>query len=181
MKNGRTVFKMLAMLALSAGLVPGCDKGLGPITEDTGFSGVITFKNWPPPENILELRLVAFEQFPADSGNLVQALLNMQAAIYPHVTTGVATALQILGNKSADTVNYTFLKEGTLLKEVTYNYVVVAWRYGPNYFADWSPAGVYTLTPGTFEPAAVIVRNNRMRKDVNITVDFNNLPPKPWR
>jgi hypothetical protein len=178
MKNGRTVFIVLALLS---GLLPGCDQGLGPISEETGFSGVITFRNWPPPESILELRLVALEEFPADSSGLVDALFQMRAAIYPHVTTGVAVALQILGNKSADTVHYTFLKEGTILKEATYNYVVVAWRYGPNYFADWRPAGVYTLTPGTFEPAAVIVRNNRMRKDVDITVDFNNLPPKPWR
>ncbi len=169
------------MLVALAGLIPGCDKGLGPITEETGFSGVITFKNWPPPEKVLELRLVAFEEFPADSGSIFQTLLDMKAAIYPHITTGVAGALQILGNKSADTVNYVFPVKGTLLKETTYNYIVVAWRYGPDYFADWSPAGVYTLTPGTFVPASVFVRNNRMRKDVDISVDFNNLPPKPWR
>jgi len=77
MTNGRIVFTMLAFLA---GLMPGCDRGLGPITEETGFSGVITFKNWPPPEKVLELRLVAFEEFPADSSNLVQALLEMRAA-----------------------------------------------------------------------------------------------------
>lgn len=178
MRNGRV---LLGMLVALAGLIPGCDKGLGPITEETGFSGVITFKNWPSPEKVLELRLVAFEEFPADSGSIFQTLLDMKAAIYPHITTGVAGALQILGHKSADTVDYVFVKEGTLLKETTYNYVVVAWRYGPDYFADWSPAGVYTLTPGTFVPASVIVRNNRMRKDVDISVDFNNLPPKPWR
>jgi hypothetical protein len=170
-----------ALLMVLAGVVPGCDKGLGPISEPTGFSGVITFKNWPPPEQVLELRLVAFNDYPADSASIFETLLQMRAAIYPHVTTGVAGALQILGDKTADTVHYTFLTEGTILKEGTYNYVVIAWRYGPNFFADWVPAGVFTLNPGTFEPAAVIVRSNRLRKDVNITVDFNNLPPKPWR
>jgi hypothetical protein len=27
----------------------------------------------------------------------------------------------------------------------------------------------------------VIVRANRLRTDVNISVDFQNLPPLPWR
>jgi hypothetical protein len=178
MING--LFRRVLLLACAA-LISGCDQGLGPITEPTGFSGVISFKNWPPPEQVLELRLVAFTEYPADSSSILEALLQMRAAVYPHVTTGVLGALEILGRKSADTVNYMFLTEGTILKEGTYNYVVVAWRYGPNYFADWAPAGVYTLTPGTFEPAAVIVRSHRLKKDVNITVDFKNLPPKPWR
>jgi len=162
-------------------LLSGCDKGLAPITEDTGFSGIITFKNWPPPDSVQEIRLVAFEEFPSDSGGIISALLNQRAAVYPHVTTGVQLSLQIMGNKSADTVHYTFTKEGTILQEHTYNYVVVAWRYGPNYFADWAPVGVYSEGPGPFDPASVTVRERRMHKDVNITADFHNLPPKPWK
>jgi hypothetical protein len=144
---------------------------------------VISYKNWPPVDSILELRIVAFEEFPADSASIFQTLLDERAAIYPHVTTGVALSKQILGVRDplADTVHYEFFKQGTLLKERTYNYVVLAWRYGPNYFADWAPAGVFTFTPGSFDPAPVIVRSNRMRQDVDISVDFHNLPPKPWR
>lgn len=173
--------RLLFVIVSTLLLVSGCDRGLGPISEDTGFNGVITFRNWPPPEQVEELRLVAFTEYPADSSGILAALLQGRAVIYPPVTVGVAAALEILGNKSADTVNYAFTKEGTTLLEGTYNYVVVAWRYGPNYFADWRPAGVYTESPGTFEPAPVVVRERRMRKDVNITVDFNNLPPKPWK
>ncbi len=170
-----------ALVAGLLGFCSGCDRGLGPITEETGFSGVITFANWPPPEQVLELRLVAFRDYPSDSSGIIAALLDQRAAIYPHVTTGVAGALEILGNKTADTVHYSFTTEGTILKEGTYNYVVLGWRYGPNYFADWQPVGVYTEKPGTFEPAPVVVRDRRMRKDVDIKVDFNNLPPKPWK
>jgi len=94
-KQRTAVFFLMAFLVL----VFGCDRGLAPITEDTGFSGTITFKNWPPPEQVLELRLVAFEQYPADSSGIIAALLNSQAAIYPHVTTGVAAALEVLGNR----------------------------------------------------------------------------------
>jgi hypothetical protein len=178
MTIGRSLLGLLVLLIV---VFPGCDKGLAPIDEPVGFSGVITFKHWPPPDSVLELRIVAFEQFPADSGSIYQTLLEGHAALYPHVTTGVAPSLAMLGNKSADTVHYVFTKEGTILKETVYNYVVVAWRYGTNYFADWAPAGVYTLTPGTFDPAPVYVRAHRMKKDVDITCDFHNLPPKPWR
>lgn len=172
---------VLFVLVGSFLVISGCDRGLGPIVEDTGFTGVITYRNWPPPADIQELRIVAFTEYPADSSGILAALLQGRAVIYPPVTVGVAASIQILGNKTADTVNYTFTKEGTTLQEGTYNYVVLAWRYGPNYFADWRPAGVYTEKPGSFEPASVIVRDRRMRKDVNIIVDFNNLPPKPWK
>jgi hypothetical protein len=175
------IVSVAAFFLIVCALFPGCDRGLGPITEDTGFSGIITFKNWPPPDSVLELRLVAFEEYPADSSGIIAALLAGHAAIYPHVTTGVLPSLAILGNKSADTVHYTFTKEGTILKEVTYNYIVLGWRYGPNYFADWAPVGVYTDKPGTFIPGSVTVRERRMREHVDITVDFHNLPPKPWK
>lgn len=173
---------VLALLALSAG----CDRGLGPITEDTGFRGTITYKNWPPADSMFGLRLVALEQFPTDSTGLMLSLLGGHAAVYPHLTTGVIGSLAILGFRAsdtvhADTVQYVFTKEGTVLKEGVYNYIVLAWQYGPNVFADWAPVGVYTQKPGTFEPAPLFVQERRMREDINISVDFHNPPPKPWK
>jgi hypothetical protein len=193
MRNGSVVVITLGLLVILAGLIPGCNKGLGPITEPTGFSGVITYKNWQAAQ-VLELRIVAFEEIPTDSAGLLAVALralgdpggvsNLQVALYPPFGLPVATVLKILGNRGngiADTVDYSFLKEGTWLKERTYKYVIVAWRYGPGVFTDWRPAGVFTSTPGSFEPASVIVRANRLRTDVNISVDFQNLPPLPWR
>jgi hypothetical protein len=173
---------VLALMALSAG----CDRGLGPITEDTGFSGTITFRNWSPADTVYGLRLVAFEEYPSDSSGIMFALLGGRAAVYPHLTTGVQASREILGYREAsesfaDTVHFVFTKEGTVLKELTYNYVLLAWQYGPNVFADWAPIGVYTQKPGTFEPAPVFVQERRMREQIDITVDFHNLPPKPWK
>ena len=95
MTNGRF---LLAILVVLTAFVPSCNKGLGPITEPTGFSGVIHFKNWPPPEKVFELRLVAFEEYPADSAGILETLTkdpsNVRVAIYPHVTTGIAGALK---------------------------------------------------------------------------------------
>ncbi len=173
---------VLVLIAFSAG----CDRGLGPITEDTGFSGTITYKNWPRADSVYGLRLVALEEYPTDSTGLMIALLNGHAAVYPHLTTGVIPSEAILGfvagdAKHADTINYVFTKEGTVLKTVTYNYVVLAWQYGPNVFADWAPVGVYTEKPGTFDPAPVFVQDRRMREHIDIIADFHNLPPKPWK
>ena len=44
MTNGRF---FLTLLVILMGVVPGCDQGMGPITEETGFSGIIFYKNWP--------------------------------------------------------------------------------------------------------------------------------------
>jgi hypothetical protein len=183
--NHRTLGLAASVFILSA-FIPGCDRGLGPITEDTGFRGIITYKNWPRADSVYGLRLVALEEYPRDSTGLMMALLAGHAAVYPHLTTGVITSEAILGfvatdSVHADTIRYVFTKEGTVLKEGTYNYVVLAWQYGPNVFADWAPAGVYTQKPGTFEPAPVFVQERRMREDIDIFVDFHNLPPKPWK
>jgi len=166
----RTAF-LLALLILWGA---GCDKGLEPLNEPSGFSGVIRFKNWPPPDSMLELRLVAFEQYPSDTSNIIRSLLSGEAVVYPPVgATGFA--------KFVDSIPYVFSNEGAVIKVTKYDYVVVAHRYGTNFLADWKPAGVYTTTPNSFEPAPVLVLLHRIIPGINIEVDFNNPPPKPWQ
>lgn len=187
MKLGHTLLLIPVVLVV---LHSGCDDGMGPIVEPTGFSGVITYKNWPSQDSLLELRLVVFEEIPTDSAGLIAEVIkgatnqaDLRAAIYPPLGPGhsVAEAMDSLYRNRADSVRYVFLKEGTWLKEKTYKYVVLAWRFGTNYFKDWVPAGVYSTAPDGFEPTAIVIRANRMREDVNISVDFHNLPPIPWR
>ncbi len=163
------------LLAASLVVTVGCDKGLAPLNEPSGFSGVITFKNWPSdPYTVAELRLVAFTSYPSDSVAIFPALLAGQAVVYPPVgATGFA--------KYVDSIPFTFTTSGTTLQVTTYKYIAVAQRYGTNYFADWKPCGVYTLGPGPFDPAPVQVLLHRVVTGVNITVDFNNPPPKPWQ
>jgi hypothetical protein len=157
-----------------------CDEGLGPLNEAAGFKGVISYKNWPPPDSMLELRLVAFTEYPADSSGILTALLSGRAVVYPPVTEGVERSGITLG-KFRDSVHYDFSMKGTTLQLGTYNYVVLAWRYGPNFLADWRPAGVYTTTPNSFDPAPVRVLLHKVTPDIDIDVDFRNLPPKPWK
>lgn len=166
---------LATLIALSLVVMVGCDRGLAPLNEPSGFSGTITFKNWPAdPNTVLELRLVAFTNFPSDSVAIFPALLAGQAVVYPPVgTTGFA--------KYVDSIPYSFTTNGTTLQVTTYKYIAVAQRFGTNFFADWKPCGVYTLGPGPFDPAPVQVLLHRVATDVNITVDFNNPPPKPWQ
>jgi len=155
-------------------LCSGCDTGLSPLNEPAGFSGVIRFKNWPPPDSVLELRVVAFKTYPDDSSSILTALLLGNAVVYPPVG---ATGFPFY----RDSLEYEFTTKGTTLQAETYNYVALAWRYGINFFADWRPACVYTTSPGTFDPAPVRVLLHKITRNVDIEVDYQNLPPKPWQ
>jgi hypothetical protein len=159
----------ILMLSLSA-----CDEGLGPLNEPSGFSGVIRFTNWPPADSVRELRLVAFTEYPNDSSGILVALLEGRAVVYPPVgTSGFRTFV--------DTIQYEFTTQGTNLQVRTYNYVALAQRYGPSSFTDWQPAGVYTTQPNSFDPAPVRILLHRITPNIDIEVDFRNLPPKPWQ
>lgn len=163
-----------AWLAVFVLLWSGCDKGLEPLNEPSGFSGVIRFKNWPPPDSALELRLAAFEQYPSDTSSILQALFTGQAVVYPPVgSTGFP--------KFVDSISYVFSDEGAIIKVTEYRYVALAWRYGTNFLVDWRPAAVHTTAPGTFEPAPVRVLLHRITPNIDLDVDFYNLPPKPWQ
>ena len=155
----------------------GCDTGLGPIVEPSGFTGVIRFKNWPTADSVRDLRLVAFDTYPSDSAGIFLALLSGRVAVYPADLTAAGSL-----PKFVDSVAFTVTtKVGINFKYQQYGYVIVAQLYGPNAFADWRPAGVYTLQPNTFNPAPVFLRVNRFSTNIDILVDFQNPPPKPWR
>ena len=168
------------VVAVCITLLSGCHEGLAPLNEISGFKGVIYYKNWPPPDSTLELRLVAFNDSPADRSVILEALLSGRAVVYPQVTEGVERAGITLG-KFRDTVHYDFLTKGTTLQIGTYNYVVLAWRYGPNFLADWRPAGVYSTNPNSFQPSPVKVYLYKTTPNIDIYVDFKNLPPKQWK
>lgn len=164
----------LWMAAVLFVVAASCDTGLSPLNVPSGFSGVMRFRNWPPPDSVHELRLVAFESIPTDSTSIFAALLSGTAAVYP--------VLERRLPRFVDSIQYEFTtKSGVNFKVTTYNYVIVAWQYGPNLFADWQPAGVFTRQRNSSEPAPVRVLLHRITPNINIDVDFRNTPPWPWR
>lgn len=163
-----TPFLLLVMLSA-------CNDELGPLHEPSGFSGVIRFKNWPPADSIREMRLVAFATPPTDSSGIIPLLLAGKAAVYPKLPGDYLPTL-------VDSLKYEFTTEqGTNLQVIEYPYVAIMYQYGPNIFADWRPAGVYSGRPDSFDPAPVRVLLHRVVEGIDISVDFNNLPPPPWR
>ncbi len=161
-----------ALFFISA--IPGCDSGLGPLNEPSGFSGIIRYTNWPSADSLRSIRLVAFEDFPSDSAGILTTLLSGKAAVFPNV------GQPNLPSYVSETP-YEFTTEGTTLQVTEYAYVAVAVQYGPNILTDWWPVGVYTTEPGSFNPSPVRVLLHRIVPGIDINVDFHNRPPKPWR
>jgi len=178
MNKARYAATALTVLLLFAA---GCDTGLGPPDEPSGFSGVVRFRHWPPADSVLELRLIAFQTYPSDSASILLDLLYGYAVAYPQIGQPnllLDTTQHVL---FADSIRYTFSTAGTTLKVGVYNYVAMAWRYGPNVFADWSPAGVYSTGPGPYDAAPVRVLLHKTITGIDIVADFATPPPKPWR
>ncbi len=159
--------KIVFSLFILCVLAVGCDKGLSPITEVTGISGTISFENWPPPDSLLDLRIVAFRQFPPQ--NIVTDILSQQAITYPAL--GDSTRIP----RNIQNFDFQFT-----LPPDTFRYVVVAQQYGPNILTDWLAAGQYVINPADSLPSTVIIKQGRLLKDVNINVDFHHLPIQPF-
>jgi len=151
-------------------LVPGCDQGLAPesasntVTRPHGISGMIHFRNWPPQDSVVDLRLVSFKGQP--SQNLVSDVLNGKAKY-------TATLLPY----GADSISYTLLLAP--LAPGTFAYTAVAQQYGPNLYTDWRAVGVYHAPNDTTRPGAIFVPPDSVVRGINITVDFQHPPPTP--
>jgi hypothetical protein len=186
MNQVRFAVTLLTVLLLFSA---GCDKGLGPPDSPSGFSGVIRFKHWPASaDSVQELRLIAFQTYPSDSASILLDLLHGDAIAYPQIgqpnllnDTTVWSWPSLKQVRNADSIRYAFTTAGTTLKVGVYSYVALAWRYGPNVFVDWAPAGVYSTGPGPFDPAPVRVLLHQIITGIDLTADFAHPPPKPWQ
>ncbi len=165
---------MLYAVILATLLLGGCDKGLAPpeeigLEKVTGISGTIIFQNWPPPDSVKELRLVAFRNFPP--ANIFQELLLGQAFAYPAIDDD-STKIPLFVDQ------YEF-KWVNGLPAGTYGYLVVAQRYGDNLFADWRAVGQYDLDTDSL-PSPITVPEGQLVRNIFIGVDFKNLPIQPF-
>ena len=121
------------------------------------------------------MRLVALRELPRDSASVIPLLLAGKAAVYPPLPGDYFQTL-------VDSIVYEFTdKSGTNLQVINYPYVAVWYQYGPNILSDWRPAGVFTTDPATFTPAPVHVILHHVIPNIDIQVDFRNLPPLPWQ
>jgi hypothetical protein len=146
-----------------------CDHGLAPPdpgSKKTGISGRITFANQPADTARYDLRLVAFTNFPPS--DLITEVSEGEAVVYPAITEeGLPFDL--------DHIDYLMeVEPGTI------GYLVVAHQYGPNFMSDWQAVGQYDTTLTDSLPTAIVIEAGKMLTDIDINVDFNQLPIQPF-
>lgn len=149
-----------------------CDHGLSPSDAEivTGIRGVITYAdNWPPPDSLKELRLVAFQDFPP--GN-----------IFAEIVSGRAIAFPSDPDENASLDFNVHRQEYFMEMPVgTYKYIVVAHRFGSNRFSQdsWRAVGQYDTDSDSL-PTQVTLEENTILLNININVDFKHLPIQPF-
>lgn len=162
---------IISNLVISLLLSWKCDKGIGPKEEYSsnqslpyGISGTVYFKNWPPESSLVDLRLVAFKNYPP--GNILEEVMQRQAQY-----------TETLEPFFVDSLNYTLVL--TTLSPGTIEYIVVAQQYGPNIQTDWRMVGVYFANGDTTYPGIVMVPSDTIVAGININVDFLHPPVLP--
>lgn len=145
-------------------MLSGCDQGLQPLVHQHGLAGTVYFTNWPPADSLLDLRLVAFRNYP--SGNLVQEILG-----------GNARYTDTLKPFGSDSIRYSLILDP--LPAGTYRYIAVAEQYGPNLYSDWRIVGLYWDSADTTRPGIVDVPADQIVQGINIRADFRKIIPPP--
>ena len=156
---------------LLLGAVVSCDGGLAPPERAEGppyLTGLITYRNWPPADSILDLRLVLFKNFPP--GDIVSEVLSGRAVVHPPI--GDTSLVPFF----VDSLRYRFTAAAG-----NYAYLVVAQQFGPDVRADWRAVGQYDLDSDPAIPTPVTLADGDTTRGINIAVDFANPPPTPFR
>ncbi len=162
--------KLLLLLSVSL-LSVGCDEeGLNPDEfQEPGFSGTITFAGTiPPRDSIDDLRVVAVPYFPIDTtvAELITKILNQ--------------TIPYSGSLSDQVAANTAIQYEMFVKPDTFKYVAVAQLFNSaNPFQDWRVVSIYGNS--ATNPSPVVVIDGEMKKNINFSVDFYNLPPQPFK
>jgi hypothetical protein len=124
------------------------------------ISGTVTFvggpEAWPPADSVLDLRVAAFKTYPPLSvkGDVEQRLnYKVQSQIYS-------------------------LEINSIPAE--FPYIVVMQQFGGDIDKDWRVIGVFTRTGDVNLPSMVRVDEGQVFNNIDIIVNFSNLPPNPF-
>ncbi len=150
----------------------GCnEQGLDPndVTEP-GFRGTISFiSKRPPADSLKDLRIVAVPYFPIDT------------LFLPIILKVVEGTIPFGENITSKADSGTYHSYEMLVKPQVYHYIAVVQQFGPDVFSHWKVVGVHSFEQAPFLPKPVAVKDGVMSTGVDITVDFYNLPPQPFR
>ena len=166
------IMKIILPLLLIISLVS-CDQGVEPkpISEPTGFSGEVTFiGDWP--NDIQRIHIVAFKN-PLLSENDFN-VFNLK-----YVSEEIPNGTQIYNYSSLDSA---IIPEEGFLKPGDYSYIAVAQSKTIELTlnrSDWFVAGLYYSPDDSTQPGRIIIIEDSVLENINITCDFNNPPPQP--
>lgn len=159
--------KIILVLILFAIFTSACQEGLDPTQkEEAVISGNVIIvsgrDSWPIPDSALELRVVGFQNYPPQ--NILDEIINGKAFISDTLPRFV------------DTIPFKLQIEKP---PVEIGYLVAVLRYGTIY--EWKVIGVYS-DEMTFErkPKRIYVTKGAKLENININVDFYNLPKQPF-
>jgi hypothetical protein len=148
-------------------ILSACDEGLAPDPVDAqtpGLGGTLTVTSaWPPADSVRDLRIVAFRNYPPV--DILTEVLGGTAQFSEQLVFG------------ASPQSWRIVLDGM---KGRFEYVVAAQQFGGNLFQDWRVVGVYTATGDVNQPTAVDLGDGRYIGDLEIKVDFTNLPPQPF-
>jgi hypothetical protein len=158
--------RLLKFFIKSILFLSGCDKGISP-EEVAGFSGVINFiGDWP--DSIARTHIVVFE-------NPLNSINDFNPFNLRYVSLEIPYGTRTYKYNSADSA-YVPINAGA------YSYVAVAQSKKLQLSLDrkdWFVAGVYYNGIDTTKPGKLVIPENTMVTNINITVDFNNPPSQP--
>lgn len=150
----------------------GCDHGgLDPTSvQEPGFSGQIRFQGRrPAADSLKDLRLVAVPYYPIDT--------TFQLVILKVLDGTIAFGTELTPSVSSDSpVRYELR-----VKPNVYPYVAIVQQYGADVFSQWRVVSVYGYSALHPSPSPVTVRDGELTTSIDLTVDFDHLPPQPFR
>jgi hypothetical protein len=163
------ISKILIGIILTLPLFYSCQEGLEPPPpEQKSFiGGKITFiggsDNWPPEDSVYAVRVVAFKDYPPQ--DIITELISGNAYF-------TLESLPFF----VDTATFSIEIPET---PVTFQYIAVALQYTDDIMTQRA-IGVYTLTGDKTQPSQVELNTGERINDLDIEVDFNDLPPQPF-
>jgi hypothetical protein len=163
---------MMKVIYIFLGLILfSCTGGLEPhdgTIPKSYFAGKITYKggkeSWPNKDSVLAIRVVAFKVYPPKdiiteiaSGNAFYTLLSLPLFV--------------------DSSSY---RIDIPNPPVEIKYIAVALQYTSDLLSQMA-VGVYAVNGNKNEPSSLLITRGKFFDNVDIEVDFKNLPPQPFK
>lgn len=153
-----------------------CDHGLAPPPKkiiEQGITGTIYYKG-TFPDSLKEHRLFAAKMYRKfRSMNEIMTLIlsgSDSIQIYPSILQSPLSLIK------EDSIKFRFV-----LPPALYKYIAVAQTTGAIFDSSkWKIVGVYTSDTLRIVPNQVSIEPGKFIENVNIYVDYDNLPPQPF-